>query len=261
MVRAMFERAKPAPKEIKMAITAVMIDSREPDWVQKLSFGGVPTVVTALDYGDLHVACDDGSILVIERKTPDDFLNTLKDERLFPQVAKCAGARHNAQIMTGHTDHIWPYLIITGQFYPGPNGKTVTPRGVTGWYWASVAGALLSVQEMGMPVVFAANDEDYEHTVILIAQRTRTPETLILPPRPPSLLGPAEQIVASLPGIGLERTRLVLESCGTPAWSLVALTDRESQIPGIPPSVKEKVRLALRLKDDEQIAIMPHGTQ
>jgi ERCC4-type nuclease len=238
-----------------------MIDSREPEWIQKLSFGGAPTAVTALEYGDLHVACDDGCILVIERKTPDDFLNTLKDDRLFPQVAKCTRARYENQIRTGHTDHIWPYLIITGQFYPGPGGKTVTPRGVTGWYWNSVAGALLSVQEMGMPVVFAANDEDYEHCVMLLAQRSRTPETLILPPKPPNLLGPAEQIVASLPGIGLERTRLVLDACSTPAWALAILTDRESQIPGIPPSVKEKVRLALRLKDDEQLSIMPLGSQ
>lgn len=244
-----------------MAITAVMIDSREPDWVQRLTFGNAPTAVTALDYGDLHAVCDDGCILVIERKTPDDFLNTLKDERLFPQIARMANAKYEGQLFGLSMDHLWPYLVITGQFYPGSGGKTVTPRGITGWSWSSVMGALLSVQEMGVNVVFAANDEDYENCVMIIANRLRTPETQVLPPRPPSLLGPSEQIIASLPGIGMERMKTVMTACGTAGWSLVALTDRESQIPGIPPSVKIKVRSALKLQDGEQLAIMPLGSQ
>jgi ERCC4-type nuclease len=243
-----------------MAITAVLIDSREPDWVQNLSFGGLPTAVTALNYGDLRAVCDDECELVIERKTPDDFLNSLKEDRLFPQMAKCANARLDEINIEGRSN-IWPYLVITGQFYPGPNGKTVTPRGVTGWSWNSVSGALISIQEMGMNVVFAANDDDYEQCVLLLGNRIRTNETRVLPPRPPSLLGPSETIIASLPGIGLERTKTVLDACGSAAWAMVALTDKESQIPGIPTSVKTKVRSALKLHEDEQIAIMPLGGQ
>jgi len=62
-----------------MGIATAIIDSREPQWVQELTFGDVPTAVAALDYGDLHVLCEDDCTLVIERKTPDDFLNSLKE--------------------------------------------------------------------------------------------------------------------------------------------------------------------------------------
>ncbi len=75
-----------------MGIATVIIDSREPKWVQELSFGGVPTAVAQLDYGDLHVLCEDDCMLIIERKTPDDFLNSLRNERLLCSVCKvCAG--------------------------------------------------------------------------------------------------------------------------------------------------------------------------
>ncbi len=242
-------------------ISAVMIDSREPEWVQRLTFGNVPTAVVLLDYGDLHVACDDGNILVIERKTPDDFLNSLKEDRLFVQAAKCATARIEAQLSADNLSNIWPYLMITGQFYPAENGMTYTPRGITGWKWNSVMGALLSIQEMGVAIAFAANDEDYEHCVIALGNRNRDSETLVLPPKPPSLLGPREQIIASLPGIGLERMKAVIDAAGTAGWAMVALTDQGSSIPGVPNSVKVKVRSAFGLNDNEQFAIMPLGSQ
>ena len=57
-----------------MGITAVVIDSREPEWVQNLKFGGVPTTVATLDFGDLHVLCDDDTTLIIERKQQTIFL-------------------------------------------------------------------------------------------------------------------------------------------------------------------------------------------
>ena len=76
-----------------MAIASVIIDSREPDWVQRLDFG-VPAAVTALDAGDLWVATTDAQTLIIERKTPTDLLNTIKADRLFQQVI---GMRQRSQ--------------------------------------------------------------------------------------------------------------------------------------------------------------------
>ncbi|MCE5207352.1 MAG: hypothetical protein LLG42_03470 [Chloroflexi bacterium] len=240
-----------------MGISTVVIDSREPKWVQELTFSGVPTAVAALDYGDLHVLCEDDATLIIERKTPDDFLGSLKDDRLFVQTAKCAQARLEAQLAYETMDTIWPYLVITGQFYPEPGGKTITPRGVTGWNWNSVMGALLSIQEMGTAIVFAPNDEEFEHTVIALANRSHTAETQILPPKPPSILSPGHQILASLPGIGLERLKIVMDYAGgLPGWALVGLTDPEHSYKGIPNAVQRSIRAALKLAANERLEIV-----
>ena len=40
-------------------INAVMIDSREPEWVQKIDFGA-PTLVSAMETGDVQVITEDG---------------------------------------------------------------------------------------------------------------------------------------------------------------------------------------------------------
>lgn len=224
-------------------ITAIMIDSREPEWVQHLQFGGVPTAVTALDSGDLFATTDDGNMILIERKTPTDFLNTLRENRLFGQLANMLDKTR------------WAYLVITGELQRGANGKVCADGRDTGWCWSSVQGALLTAQEMGIFVTFAGGDTDYEDCVLRIGKRDRKPDLILEPPKFPKILSVQEAVVASLPGIGIERLKLVLDYCGTPAWALVALTDPTSEIPGIPRNVKTKVRNALKLNDNEQIAI------
>lgn len=221
-----------------------MVDTREPDWVQNLAFGGISKMVTCLDHGDVMAACDDGTMILIERKTPDDFLGSLRDGRLLPQLTE----------MLDQTR--WAYLVITGQFLLGSNGHAVTDRGETGWSWISIQGALLTIQEMGIFVTFAAGDADYEACVLRIGARDHKLDLLLEPPRLPRVLSAQEAIVAALPGIGVERLKIVLDYADTPAWALVALTDKETKIPGIPNNVKIKIRAALKLQDAEQLAII-----
>src|SRR5687767_10750731 len=99
-----------------MAISAVLIDSREPDWVKALTFGSVPASVQLLPHGDLTVCCDDGNILLIERKTPDDFLSSHRDERLFEQLS----------LMKERGNTPWCYVMVTGEFQRGQNDKVIT---------------------------------------------------------------------------------------------------------------------------------------
>src|SRR5512139_1013221 len=94
-------------------ITALMIDTREPDWIQTLSFQGIPKQITLLNHGDCFAATDDGYMLLIERKTPSDFFGSLRDERLLPQLAA----------MLDQTR--FSYLVITGEFQRGANGKVI----------------------------------------------------------------------------------------------------------------------------------------
>ena len=235
-------------------ITAVMIDSREPEWVQKLRFNGLPTTVTALDTGDVWAVTDDGHTIIVERKTPEDFLQTLKGERLFPQIARMVEAR-NAQQNSGNPITTWPYLVITDNFKTDNNGKIVTDRGVTGWSFASVMGTLLSIQEMGCFVVFANGPADYQDAIIRIGRRNRSQEMILLPPKVPNLLGPKATFLASLPGVGIERVQELLDwSDNNLAHCLIGLTDLEIAAP-VGFALRKNIKTLLGLEENQQLEI------
>jgi len=238
-----------------MNISAVMIDSREPEWVQRLQFGGAPTAVLALEAGDIHVLTTDGAQLIIERKTGEDLLNSLRDERLLPQMARLVEKRLDEQAAQGAFT-TWPYLVITGTIYRGPDGKVFTgERGLTGWNWDAVQGALLTIQEMGVFVIFAGGDEDFEAAVVRLANRKRDLITLT-PPRPPSILGPGAAFLANLPGVGPENSlKLVEWSNNEPAWALAGITDLAIDCP-IPAATRRRIRAMLGLKDRQTLEII-----
>lgn len=224
-------------------LNAVIIDSREPQWIQELTFGNAPTSVQVLDQGDLLVACDD-TLLCIERKTPDDLLSSIQDGRLLTQAAH----------LTDQTP--WAYLIITGALLCSSQGKVITQRGETGWSWNSVQGALLSVQELGVFVIQTGSERDYEHAVVGLAKRPH--ESMPLPPaRRPRFLSPGEEIIASLPGIGLERLNAVLELTKTPAEALAWLTwiGDKDHVPGVGYQTCQNVRKVLGLDDHEMMIV------
>jgi ERCC4-type nuclease len=232
-----------------MGISAIYIDSREADWVKSLTFGGLPVTVTFLEAGDVMAATDDGNLILVERKSPSDFLNTLREDRLFPQMAN----------MTLQTR--WAYLLVTGELLRAPNGNVIADRGETGWSWNAVQGALITCQELGIFVVFCGGDQDYESAILRLGGRDRNAELKLGPAKLPKILNIQEQVLASLPGIGVERVGKLLEYAGTPGWAICALTDNSSHIPGVPDGVKKRVRSVLGLLDTEQLGVMVEQNQ
>lgn len=222
-----------------MSILGVMVDQREPEWVQRLTFGGAPTTVTLLDTGDLHLACADGALVLVERKSPSDFLNSLRDERLFPQCARMLKISR------------WAHLVITGEFRRGPGGKVVTDR-ETGWNYAAVQGALLSLQELGILIVFSGGEQDYEACIMRLADRSHDPQLALAPAREVRALGLREAFLCGLPGMGPERAARLLDYTGSVKMALVALTGPDP-IPGVPSNVKTNARRVLGLDEREQL--------
>lgn len=213
-----------------MSLSAVVIDSREPEWVQALQFGGLPTTVMALETGDVMAVADDGCTLLIERKTPDDFLNSLRDARLMQQAAHLANARLREQ-HTRAALTTWPYIVITGAFGVGPNRNVVTAR-ETGWSFNAVTGALLTLQEMGVFVAHCAGDSDFESCVLMLGNRARDPQVNILPPRPPRQLT-KEYAVLEVLGIGADRARTLLQQCATLENVLNFVLAGSTDLPGL----------------------------
>ena len=229
-----------------MAITAAIIDTREPEWVKRLTFGSAMVAHSQLDAGDLLATCDDGVLLAVERKTPSDLLDSIREDRLWSQLAGI-----KAQTT-------WAYLMITGELRRGDDGNVWTDSRATGWLWAAVQGALLQAQEMGVFVVYAANDDDYEPAVMRLAARSHRAEMLVPPAREPRILSEAERVLCALPGIGLEKVAPIIEYTSSPAWALTWLSQLESQerIPGIGLGTKRAIRKALGLKDDEELHVI-----
>jgi len=221
-------------------LECVMIDSREPEWIRVLTFGGCPVSVEPLDTGDLHLYCG-AEILGVERKSSDDLLGTLRDDRLFPQLIK----------LRAFTP--WSYLAVVGMLQPGINGTTVTARRENHWSWSSVAGTLLTIEEIGIHIVWVPTDTEYEPAMIRLANRERSP-LRIAPAREASLLSEEEAILAALPGIGPERAEVVYRYAGSVAFALAYLTDdlwEGPKAPGIGPGIKRRVRQALGLESSQ----------
>lgn len=231
-----------------MAISAVMIDQREPEHI-RAQFPDA--AVTLLDVGDAWVACEDGNILLIERKTSDDLLNSLRDGRLFDQIARLVESRISQQL-NGQKQTYWPYLVITGPLLHGKNGGVYTER-ETGWSWNAVQGALLTVQEMGCYVVHCSSDTEYARAINILANRSRTLEVDILPQRQPAQVDAKSAFLMGLPGIGLERARQILDWSGSIlAHAIVGLTDLEIESP-ISKAARQKIRGFLGLREQQTI--------
>lgn len=233
-----------------MAISAIMIDQREPEHIQAQF---PDAAVTMLDVGDAWVACDDGHILMIERKTSDDLLNSLRDGRLLEQISRLIENRINQQLQ-GKPQTYWPYLIITVTLSPNRNGRAYTGR-ETGWSWNAVQGALLTVQELGCYVVHCPSDTEYANVVKMLANRDRKEIVDILPQKEALPVDAKSAFLMGLPGIGLERARQILEwSGGILAHALIGLTDLEIKSP-VGEIAKQKIRGFLGLRDKQTIEL------
>jgi len=223
-------------------ITSIMIDSREPQSVQHLNTGAV---VTALDVGDLWATTDDGHILIIERKTTEDLLASIKDERLFTQAAALADKRKENQMY-------YPYLVVEGFISSDNQGKVITNRGVTGWNYNAVMGALLTVQEMGIPIVYC-REGDYLGCVKRLGDRSRDAVT-IYPSRATHALGDGAAVLLALPGIGPEMLNRIWQETTTLANALCILSDPLADS-SVPAGTRKRIRKVMGLKDQFLIAI------
>ena len=94
-------------------LVQVLVDTREPEWVRALSFGGAHVIPALIEAGDLLAMTASGTPILIERKTAGDLLASIKDGRLIAQAA----------VMRQMSE--WAYLVITEPMYPGRFGQVL----------------------------------------------------------------------------------------------------------------------------------------
>lgn len=219
-----------------MTLTAVILDSREPPWVQALTFGDVPVTVDALTAGDAWLLVED-AVIVAERKTFSDLLGSIQDGSLFDQAARIVKLSP------------WCYLVVQA-----PRGKMVLDKS---WSVHRIQGALATIQQMGVVVVrIGSLRTDYRDALIWLAKRKRG-DVKITVKRKAVMQSPGERILCSLTKlIGEVKAQALLDHCGTAAWALVYLAgEGGGKVHGIGPVTKEEARQALGLADDQIFSI------
>ncbi len=181
----------------------ITIDSNEimhhPEFAD-MQWEGALTLVGNLEFGDIKIQYPDGDIVLIERKAPADFLSSIKDRRLFNQVAG----------MVEKTK--WTYVLVDGLFVPDSKGKvwinnTIRLKNETGWDWHAIQGVLLSIQEMGASIIY---DPDFHGAIGRIGNRSRS-SVKIAPRRDAYVFSPNEKILTAFDGIGLVKAQKYLE--------------------------------------------------
>lgn len=125
----------------------IIVDQNEkatnPKVVSSLEKYFTRIIIANLTCGDVNIPLDDGSILAIERKAPNDFLSSIADGRIFEQVESMASnAKYSA-------------FIITGKFsYTNKTDMCVIDDEITNWKGSSVRATMAVIQYSGCPLIF-----------------------------------------------------------------------------------------------------------
>ena len=151
---------------------------------------------TSVTAGDINIPLDDGSILAIERKTPDDFLNSIASGHLFDQI----------EVMSNNAKY--SAVIITGKIsYGDKNDMVFADDEQTNWKGASVRAVFNVIQYSGCALIFCP-PKQYPMMIAEIYNTVNKPDkrqsirknrVVTFPPVDERL-----EFIAQLPGIGLK---------------------------------------------------------
>lgn len=167
---------------------------------------GVPTDVRRLAVGD-YIA----GAAIVERKSVRDLHLSIIEKRFWPQIGRLSRA----------TRH--PYLLVEGtDLDAGP----LRP--------ASVRGAILAVQELGIGLIRAEGPEDSALWLEILAGRNR-PRRRSARVFASSASSPPEAMLAAVPGISVVTARALLNHFGSTAAVLGADPSEWLSIRGVGP--------------------------
>lgn len=212
--------------------------------MHRLTFGDATVAVTQLQCGDIWVAAADDQLLIIERKTAEDLLASIADGRLFDQAAAMVDMSP------------WSYVVIQDTLVPSPDGKTIAGEIPKNWQWSAVQGALQTIQEMGVAVVYLPDSAvEFQKFIERLAKRDRG-TVRVGGVRKAEILAPGMSLLMSLPGVGPDRAKALLEQAGTAAFALSVLSDDGIPVPGVGDGVRSKVREALGLTGGAKLEVV-----
>ena len=192
----------------------VFADSREHGSViDRLFKNGINVKVGQLKAGDFIISEDVG----VERKTTDDFVNSLVDKRLFEQAQKLK------------QNFVRPLYIIEGNFENLFSVRNVDSK--------AILGALTSlILDWQVPLLFSRNPEETADIITNLAKREQVDNKKLV------------SVIEGLPNIGPTAARNLLKHFTTPKNILNASIEELKEVDGIGKILAEQIR---KLLDEE----------
>ncbi|WP_297437019.1 DEAD/DEAH box helicase [Thermococcus sp.] len=203
----------------------VYVDSRElrsgvPKYLREL---GAEVEVRTLDIADYVVSEDIG----IERKSANDFIQSIIDGRLFEQAGRLKEAYEK------------PLIIMEG-----------SPYGIRNIHPNAIRGAIAAVTlDWGLPILFSSGPEETAGFIYLIAKREqeeRKKEVRLRSEK--KALTPAERqrlIVEGLPNVSATLAKRLLRHFGNVERVFTATEEELQEVEGIGPKKAREIRKIL----------------
>lgn len=230
-----------------MTILSVLAERpRHHDLLSLSTVGGVAVLdapIDSLGRADLVVATASGHMLGVVYLDLTGLLSAIRTKELQPRLI---GVKQRWP---------WAYLLIGALPAVTADGRLKNSRGDnSGWAWDAVQGAALTLQELGVGVLWLQSADGVARTLEGLARRERGP-VRAAPLRDGLFYDPAELILMALPGIGDAKADALIAYCGSAADALLCLTcDALDAPPGIGPETRRAARKALGLREGEALA-------
>lgn len=176
--------------------------------------------ITTLKYGDYII----NKQIIIERKTKDDFVHSLIQQRLFIQVSHL---KKNANLV--------PILLIEGNPY---NTRHDITR-------EAIKGALLAITvSWQTPIIYSANAHDSAQTMISIANQNLKDNFMFHRKgyKPKTLAKKQNYFLQGLPNIGPKLANALLKEFGSVENIILADEEELGNIDGIGKTKAKKIR-------------------
>jgi ERCC4-type nuclease len=207
----------------------IIVDSREASSAEKIVKGlverGVNVKTELLEKGD-YILSDQ---CAVERKTVNDFVYTLTRRYLFEQIFTLKDAYPKSLlVLEGYMTIIYKY-------------SNIQPSAV----W----GAMFNLAKNGVPII---NTASYKETVDFLYTAARQEQ--IVEKRSPTvhpckkcetLSDSQVYFIASLPSIGGEKAKAILDSYQTPMNAFINVDDWSKAVQGLGPVITSKVKEVL----------------
>ena len=209
----------------------ILVDDREvrAGIIEQLhAVGGVFIEVRRLTLGDYEV---DGRLLV-ERKTLQDLIQSIKDGRLFRQAYRLMESPLRSLV------------ILEG---------SQVKLDASGMRREAIQGALITLSVyFGIPLLRSRDAQETAHLMLYAARQGRVIENAAYPrngKRPRGKRRTQLHILQGLPGVGPERASRLLDAFGTVEGVLTASEDALNSIKGIGRDTAERICWAVREPD------------